>query len=167
VAGCKDRSQRPLKYPDPDIVRRQATKTMTSQPLHAGWYPDPTGERGQKYWDGNDWEHDQDLDPTPGAQLTEPQAVVDQAPQQSPGSAHLYKNPVLYAIGGLILPPLVLFLMGGNRTTCAWMVGLWVLFWSTVWFLGIGAIFAIAVYIWSVVACYQEAVKQNQALGLA
>jgi hypothetical protein len=57
--------------------------------------------------------------------------------------------------------------MGGNRTTCAWMAGLWVLFWCTVWFLGIGAIFAIAVYIWSVVACYQEAIKQNQARGLA
>jgi hypothetical protein len=47
------------------------------------------------------------------------------------------------------------------------MMGLWVLFWLTVWFLGIGAIFTIVLYIWSVVACYQEAVKQNQAHGFA
>jgi hypothetical protein len=140
---------------------------MTTQPQNAGWYPDPTDKRGQKYWDGNEWEQDKDPAPTPAAQLPETQASVSHGPQQSPDSAHLYKNPVLYAIGGLFLPPLVLFLMGGNRTTCAWMVGLWVLFWTTVWFLGIGAIFAIAVYIWAVVACYQEAVKQNQAIGLA
>jgi hypothetical protein len=37
----------------------------------------------------------------------------------------------------------------------------------TVWFMGIGAIFAISADIWSVMACYQEAVKRNKALGLA
>lgn len=99
--------------------------------------------------------------------MPETPASVRYDPQQSPDNTHLYKNPVLYAIGGLFLPPLVLFLMGGDRTTCAWIVGLWVLFWMTVWFFGIGAIFAIAADIWSVVACYQEANKRNQALGIA
>jgi hypothetical protein len=135
---------------------------MASQSQPAGWYPDPTGTTGQKYWDGNKWEQQQDLPPTPAKRLPEAHTA-----QRSPGNAHLYKNPVLYAIGGLFLPPLVLFLMGGNRTTCAWIVGLWLLFWMTVWFMGIGAIFAIAADIWSVVACYQEANKQNQALGVA
>ncbi|WP_422225129.1 DUF2510 domain-containing protein [Mycobacterium sp.] len=141
---------------------------MTTQPQPAGWYPDPTVKRGQKYWDGNEWE--QDLGPAPEAQprpLPETQAFVDHARQQSPGNGHLYKNPVLYAIGGLFFPPLVLFLMGGSRATCAWMAGLWVLFWITIWFFGIGVIFALAVDSWSVMACYQEAVKQNKALGLA
>ena len=113
------------------------------------------------------WEQHHDLSPAAGAHSPEALASVRYDPQQSPDNTHLYKNPVLYAIGGLFLPPLVLFLMGGNRTTCAWIVGLWVLFWMTVWFFGIGAIFAIAADIWSVVACYQEANKRNQALGLA
>ena len=134
-----------MTTPNLDIVRRKTTNMTTrSQPA-----------------DGQEWQ--QDLDATPRAQLPDTQAFVAHTPQQS----HLYKNPVLYAIGGLFLPPLVLFLMGGNRSTCAWMVGLWVLFWITVWMMGIGAIFAIAVDIWSVIACYQEAVKQNQANGLA
>ena len=131
---------------------------MSTQPRPAGWYPDPTSSGGQKYWDGGKWES-QEAHATPA--LGRP---VDQTP---PGNAHLYKNPVLYAVGGLFIPPLVLFLMGGDRATCAWMVGLWLLFWSTVWMMGIGVIFAIAVDIWSVIACYQEAVKQNQARGLA
>jgi hypothetical protein len=149
------------------MVRRQAKTMMASQPQPAGWYPDPTGNVGQKYWDGRGWEQHHDLSPAAGAHLPEALASVRYDRQQSPDNTHLYKNPVLYAIGGLFLPPLVLFLMGGNRTTCAWIVGLWVLFWMTVWFFGIGAIFAIAADIWSVVACYQEANKRNQALGFA
>lgn len=140
---------------------------MASQSQPAGWYPNPTGSTGQKYWDGDKWETDQDSAVKPGAHVSTAHASGGRAAHQSPGNAHLYKNPVLYAIGGLFLPPLVLFLMGGNRATCAWIVGLWVLFWVTVWFLGVGAIFAISADIWSVVACYQEAVKQNKALGLA
>ncbi len=129
---------------------------MTLQSRPAGWYPDPTGSTGQKYWDGAKWEPARDVAPASGL-----------AAQLPPNVAHLYKNPVLYAVGGLLLPPLVLFLMGGDRSTCSWIVGLWVLFLMTVWFLGIGAIFAIAGYIWSVAACYQEAIKQNEAHGLA
>ena len=128
---------------------------MTSQPLPAGWYPDPTDKIGQKYWDGHNWEGDKGLAPATG-----------HAAQHSPDLAHLYKNPVLYALGGLLLPPLVLFLMGGDRASCAWIVGLWVLFLMTVWFFGIGAIFVFAGYLWSVAACYQEAIKQNKARGL-
>jgi hypothetical protein len=94
-------------------------------------------------------------------------AVFGHAPQQSPGNAYVYKNPILYAVGGLFFPPLVLFLMGGSRTTCAWMIGLWVLFWLTIWAFFIGGIFIVPLYIWSVVACYQEAVEQNKAHGLA
>ena len=45
------------------------------------------------------------------------------------------------------------------------MLGVWVLFWLTVWLLFIGFLFLVPLYIWSVVACYQEAVKQNQAHG--
>ncbi len=28
---------------------------MTSQQPAAGWYPDPSGAPGQKYWDGQQW----------------------------------------------------------------------------------------------------------------
>jgi TM2 domain-containing membrane protein YozV len=32
---------------------------MTIQPTPAGWYPDPTGRPGQKYWDGQEWHEGQ------------------------------------------------------------------------------------------------------------
>jgi len=87
--------------------------------------------------------------------------------QQPPGNAYVYKNPVLYAVGGIFFPPLVLFLMGGNRTICALMLGLWILFWLTIWLFFLGGIFLVALNICSVVACYQEAMKQNLAHGFA
>ncbi len=29
---------------------------MTAQSPAAGWYPDPSGQPGQKYWDGQQWQ---------------------------------------------------------------------------------------------------------------
>jgi Protein of unknown function (DUF2510) len=29
---------------------------MTSEQLPPGWHPDPTGQPGQKYWDGQTWQ---------------------------------------------------------------------------------------------------------------
>jgi TM2 domain-containing membrane protein YozV len=31
---------------------------MTTEHTPAGWYPDPTGDPGQKYWDGQQWSTD-------------------------------------------------------------------------------------------------------------
>ncbi|EOO5820224.1 DUF2510 domain-containing protein, partial [Escherichia coli] len=28
---------------------------MTTPPTAAGWYPDPDGSGGQRYWDGTEW----------------------------------------------------------------------------------------------------------------
>jgi len=139
---------------------------MTSQ-WPPGWYPDPSGKPGQMYWDGQQWHQDQTSTTDSGlAPLAGIQSAFGRAPQQQPGT-YAYKSPVLYAVGGFFFPPLVLFLMGGSRTTCLWMMGLWVLFWLTVWIFMIGGIFLVANYIWSCLACYQEAVKQNQAHGFA
>jgi hypothetical protein len=152
---------------------------MTTELPAPGWYPDPGGKPGQTYWDGQHW---RDHLPTPAvpsdAAATANAAIavrsaspgpysdaVHGAAQPSPTYAH--KNPILYGAGGLFFPPLVLFLMGGNRTTCAWLVGLWVLFWLTIWIFFIGALFLLPLYFWSLMACYQEAVKQNSAHGLA
>ena len=118
--------------------------------------PDPSGEPGEKYWDGQQWRTDG----------LSPSSVAPYQGGQQP-AAYAYKNPVLYALGGIFLPPLVLFLMGGDRKTCLYMLGLWGLFWLTVWLYGLGVIFVFANYIWSVTACYQEAVKQNKARGFA
>jgi len=152
---------------------------MTTELPPAGWYPDPDGKPGQTYWDGEGW---RDHLATP-AQPSDPDATRSPSlPVQSaqpgpyshavhggaqPSQTYTYKNPVLYAFGGVFFPPMVLFLMGGNRTTCAWMVGLWVLFWLTVWIFFLGAVFLLAIYPWSIYACYQEAVKQNAANGMA
>jgi hypothetical protein len=53
------------------------------------------------YWDGQEWQQDEKgtsaaaLAPLPGTE-----DVVGHAAQQAPG-AYVYKNPVLYAFGGL------------------------------------------------------------------
>lgn len=31
---------------------------MTASQTPAGWYPDPSGQPGQKYWDGQQWQAD-------------------------------------------------------------------------------------------------------------
>ncbi len=41
---------------------------MTTPPTTAGWYPDPDGSGGQRYWDGAAWtDHGPDATDTPGA----------------------------------------------------------------------------------------------------
>jgi hypothetical protein len=99
----------------------------------------------------------------------QPPSAQYQAPpgQYQPRSAQYQrKEPLLYAAGGLLFPPLVLFLMGGSRKTCAIMLGLWVVSFILLFALFIGALGFVAIYIWAVIAGYQEAVRQNQAHGV-
>jgi hypothetical protein len=149
---------------------------MTTPAPQAGWYPDPSGTHGQLYWDGHRW-----VPPTSElAAASNPERAAAPAqlapyPQTHTPAYHagqqpatyVYKNPLLYAFGGLFFPPLVLFLMGGDRKTCLIMLGLWGLYWLTVWFFFIGFVFWLVLYPWSVISCYQEAVKQNKAHGFA
>ena len=146
---------------------------MTTDSPQAGWYPDPQGKPGQTYWDGESW-RDHLAAPAQPSDLAVPVQSAQSGPYShavhggaQPAAAYAYKNPILYAFGGVFFPPLVLFLMGGDRTTCAWMAGLWVVFWLTVWLFFIGAIVLPVLYFWSIYACYQEAIKQNAAHGLA
>lgn len=88
------------------------------------------------------------------------------ASQQPPAKVYVHKNPVLYALGGVFFPPLVLFLMGGNRKTCIIMLCIWPISFILLFLLFIGAIPLVGMYFWSVVACYREAVRQNEAHGL-
>ncbi len=152
---------------------------MTTDLPPAGWYPDPHGKPGQTYWDGQVWRDHlaaPALSPDPAATGDPSLPVRSAQPGQyyhagyssaQPSPTYTYKNPVLYAFGGVFFPPLVLFLMGGDRTTCAWMAGLWVVFWLTIWIFFIGALVLPALYFWSIYACYQEAIKQNAAHGMA
>jgi hypothetical protein len=181
---------RPPRLPPPPNLPPPSTAapTLDAPPpppddsaVPAGWYPDPTGKSDDAYWDGRQWDQHppsiagaeffaplHETQPPAGAELApvpETQPAVGHA-QQRPGN-YAYKNPVLYGFGGLFLPPLVLFLMGGSRATCAWMMGLWVLFWLTVWVFFVGFIFLPPLYIWSAVACYRDAVRQNQTHGFA
>jgi hypothetical protein len=56
---------------------------MTTPPTPAGWYPDPEGSGGQRYWDGSTWtEHQSPAAPAapevPGNE--QPTAIVQQRP---------------------------------------------------------------------------------------
>jgi hypothetical protein len=77
-----------------------------------------------------------------------------------------YKSPILYGFGGVWFPPLVLFLMGGSRKKCAIMLCIWPISFLLIFLFFIGVIPILGMYIWSVVACYQEAERQNKAHGL-
>ena len=85
--------------------------------------------------------------------------------QRQPGQ-YQRKEPLLYAAGGILFPPLVLFLMGGSRKTCGIMLGLWVVSFILLFALFIGVLGFVAIYVWAVIAGYQEAVRQNEAHGV-
>jgi hypothetical protein len=85
---------------------------------------------------------------------------------QPPAKRYTHKNPILYGFGGVWFPPLVLFLMGGSRKKCAIMLCIWPISFLLMFLLFIGVIPLIGMYIWSVVACYKEAERQNEAHGL-
>jgi len=87
-------------------------------------------------------------------------------PYQPSAKRYTYKSPILYGFGGVWFPPLVLFLMGGSRKKCAIMLCLWPISFLLLFLLFIGVIPLIGMYIWSVVSCYQEAERQNEAHGL-
>jgi len=87
-------------------------------------------------------------------------------PYQPSTKTYTYKSPILYGFGGVWFPPLVLFLMGGSRKKCAIMLCLWPISFLLIFLLFIGVIPLIGMYIWSVVSCYQEAERQNEAHGL-
>jgi uncharacterized membrane protein len=71
---------------------------------------------------------------------------------------------VLYAFGGLFFPGLVFLLMGGQKRTgiimlCCFVVSIAL----SVVLIGIPLL--VGVYIWSVIACFREAKRQNEAHG--
>lgn len=71
---------------------------MTTPPTPAGWYPDPDGSGGQRYWDGSAWtEHRSPAGP-PGAEVAgteQPTVVVPtrSAPPEEHVGAHRAPDP--------------------------------------------------------------------------
>lgn len=83
---------------------------------------------------------------------------------QLPPKLYAHKNEVLYAFGGVFIPGLVFLLMGGDKRTGILMLcSLAVSIALTV--VLIGVIPLVATYIWSIVACFREARRQNEAHG--
>jgi hypothetical protein len=83
---------------------------------------------------------------------------------QLPPKLYAHKNEVLYALGGLFIPGLVFLLMGGNKRTgilmlCSFVVSI------VLCLVLVGVITLVATYIWSIVACFREARRQNEAHG--
>ncbi|GAC1644343.1 MAG: hypothetical protein NVS4B6_17340 [Mycobacterium sp.] len=65
---------------------------VTTPPTPAGWYPDPDGSGGQRYWDGSSWtEHRSPATPEPA----EPTA-----PAETPGSEQTTSGVPLPPAGG-------------------------------------------------------------------
>src|SRR6185312_9265795 len=46
---------------------------MTTPPTPAGWYPDPDGSGGQRYWDGSTWTEHR----APAAPFFEPEPTAE------------------------------------------------------------------------------------------
>jgi hypothetical protein len=75
---------------------------MTTPPTPAGWYPDPDGSGGQRYWDGSGWtEHRSPATPEPTAPTTpaeppgseQPTTVVPRRPAGERVGAHRAPEP--------------------------------------------------------------------------
>jgi hypothetical protein len=75
---------------------------MTTPPTPAGWYPDPDGSGGQRYWDGSGWtEHrspatPEPPEPTPPAEppaSEQPTAIVPTRPAGEHVGAHRRLEP--------------------------------------------------------------------------
>src|SRR6476620_4302306 len=75
---------------------------MTTPPTPAGWYPDPDGSGGQRYWDGSAWtEHRSPATPEPTAPTTpaeppgseQPTTVVPRRPPGERVGAHRAPEP--------------------------------------------------------------------------
>jgi uncharacterized protein YxjI len=64
---------------------------VTQPPPPPGWYPDPAGSGGTRWWDGQGWtDHVQQTSPTPAA------VAPSTVPQQvGSGGPSLYEQPVL------------------------------------------------------------------------
>jgi hypothetical protein len=88
---------------------------------------------------------------------------VPVAQNQSPHRLYAHKNEVLYAFGGLFFPGLVLLLMGQKKLgiiiLCCWLASI------ALSIVLIGIPLLVGTYIWSVIACYREARRQNEAHG--
>jgi Protein of unknown function (DUF2510)/Domain of unknown function (DUF4190) len=83
--------------------------TDTPSPPPAGWYPDPSGAPGQRYWDGTAWT-DQDAPPTAGQPQPSPVGLAQgPRPRNGLGIAALILG-VLGALSGLI--PLLFWIAG-------------------------------------------------------
>jgi hypothetical protein len=83
---------------------------------------------------------------------------------QSPPKLYAHKNEILYAFGGVFIPGLVFLLMGGKKQTgilmlCSLAASI------ILCFVLVGFFTLVATYIWSIVACYKEARRQNEAHG--
>lgn len=82
---------------------------------------------------------------------------------QSPHKLYAHKNEVLYALGGLFFPGVVLLLMGRKKLgiimLCCWLASI------ALSIVLIGIPLLVGVYIWSVIACFREARRQNEAHG--
>lgn len=74
---------------------------MTTPPTPAGWYPDPDGSGGQRYWDGSGWtEHrspahrpTQPTAPAEPPESEQPTTVVPTRPAQEHAGAHRAHEP--------------------------------------------------------------------------
>ncbi|HYZ68493.1 MAG TPA: DUF4352 domain-containing protein, partial [Mycobacterium sp.] len=58
---------------------------MTTPPTPAGWYPDPDGSGGQRYWDGSAWTEHRSPAATPSPEPSEPPAA-EPPPSEQPTS---------------------------------------------------------------------------------
>jgi hypothetical protein len=88
---------------------------------------------------------------------------VPVAQNQPQPKLYAHKNEILYAFGGLFFPGLVLLLMGRSKQGIIMLCCLLGSVLLSIVLIGIPLL--IGVYIWSVIACFREARRQNEAHG--
>ncbi|KUH94643.1 hypothetical protein AU189_17590 [Mycolicibacterium acapulense] len=88
--------------------------------MSAGWFPDPSGQPGQRYYDGQRWT--QHFAPTPPPTVTAPTAVAV-AVSSGGGTNHALHLVLTLLSCGLWLPFWILFAIFGGSSGSAIAVG--------------------------------------------
>jgi hypothetical protein len=74
---------------------------MTTQPPAPDWYPDPSGEPGLMYWDGQQWH--KNIPETPAPAYQRPAEPISTAPQPRRHAAVIAVLVGLVAVTGYVI----------------------------------------------------------------
>ena len=111
------RNGRPYRTAFPNPGQSPEKEAIMTTPVPPGWYADPSGRPGQKYWDGSKWNATPTAPPVQGGRVLPPEvaaasqrvdqnltAIKDLATRVPPAAWTLYAGLIVAAMAAIFLP---------------------------------------------------------------